>query len=215
MSFKINGIPARVKAEIRYRKQEQITHFKKILGRSQHYFTNSSFLSRGHLTPDADFVFTSAQFGTYFYVNVCPQFQSINGGNWNRVENAARQLAAQEQTNLDIYTGTYGQLSLVSSNGDLVPLYLSETDQIEVPEYLWKIVYNPRTNAAIVFITSNNPFIRRSDIHQLCPDVCQQSGVDFQQSARRGFTYCCTYDSFARQVSTPTLHATHLLTLQN
>lgn len=214
VSFKIDGIPKRAKAEVSYRKQQQIERFKQMLGRSQHYFTNTSFLSRGHLTPDADFVFSSAQFGTYFYANVCPQFQSINGGNWKNVENFARQLAAQEQTNVDIYTGTHGQLALVSSSGDLMPLYLSETDQIEVPEYLWKIVHNPQTNAAIVFISINNPFARRSDVHQLCPDVCQQSGIQFTHNARHGFTYCCTYKDFARQVSPPALQANRLLVLQ-
>lgn len=213
VSFKIDGIPKRAKAEVRYRKQEQIARFKGILGRSQHYFSNSSFLSRGHLTPDADFVFSSAQFATYFYANVCPQFQSINGGNWNRVENIARELAAQEQTNLDIYTGSYGQLALPSSSGDIVPLYMSETDQIEVPEYFWKVVHNPHTDAAIVFVTMNNPFARRSDVSELCPDVCAQSGIEFTQNARRGFTYCCTYTDFARHLSPAPLRVNRLLVL--
>lgn len=81
VSFKIDGIPRRAKAEVSYRKQAQIEHFKSILGRQQSYFTNTSFLSRSHLTPDADFVFSSGQFATYFYANVAPQFQSINGSN--------------------------------------------------------------------------------------------------------------------------------------
>lgn len=214
ISFKIDGVPKRAKAEVKYRKQSQINHFKSVLGRNQNYFSNSSFLARGHLTPDADFVFSSAQFATYFYANVCPQFQSINGGNWNRVENIARRLAQQEQTNLDIYTGTHGQLALPSSSGDLVSLYLSETDQIQVPEYFWKIVANPITRAAIVFVTSNNAFATRSDVRELCPDVCRQSGIDFTQSARRGFTYCCTYEDFARQISPPRLRVDTLLTLE-
>lgn len=216
VGFKIDGVPRRAKAEVSYRKQAQIAHFKTLLGRTQHYFTNSSFVARGHLTPDADFVFSSEQFATYFYANVVPTFQTINGGNWNRVENLARTFAQQEQTNLDIYTGTYGQLALASSDGDLVPLYLSESNQIEVPEYLWKVVYNAHRSAAIVFITMNNPFARRSDIRELCPDVCEQSGINFSQTARRGFTYCCSYEAFARYIpmQTPALRATHLLTLR-
>lgn len=218
VGFKIDGIPRRAKAEVSYRKQAQIAHFRSILGRNQHYFTNTSFLSRGHLTPDADMVFSSGQFATYFFANVVPTFQTVNGANWNRVENLARQLAQQEQTNLDIYTGTYGQLALPSSDGDLVPLYLSESNQIEVPEYLWKVVYNPHRSAAIVFITMNNPFAaRRSDIRALCPDVCEQSGISFsQQTARRGFTYCCSYDAFAQYIPMhiPPLRVNHLLALR-
>lgn len=216
VSFKIDGVPRQAKAEVSYRKQAQIEHFKSILGRQQSYFTNTSFLSRSHLTPDADFVFSSGQFATYFYANVVPQFQSINGGNWNRVENLARMYAQQEQTNLDIYTGTYGQLALPSSNGDLVSLHLSESNQIQVPEYLWKIVHNAQRNAAIVFITLNNPFAgRTSNREQLCPDICEQSGINFPQTARRGFTYCCSYESFAPHIPMhKTLRATHLLVLQ-
>lgn len=213
VNFKIDGIPKRAKAEVNYRKQAQIDHFKKLFGRNQHYFTNTSFLSRGHMTPDADFIFTSGQFATYFYSNVCPQFQTINGGNWKRVESLTRQLAEQEQTNLDIYTGVYRQLALPSSDGDLVLLYLSDANQIEVPEYLWKIVYNPQKNAAIVFITMNNPFVRRSDVRELCPDVCNQSGITFSQSARRGFTQCCTYEDFSRILSPHPLHVNRLLVL--
>lgn len=196
-----------------YRKQTQINHFKKMLGQNQNYFTNSSFLSRGHLAPDADFIFTSGQFGTYFYANVCPQFQSINGGNWVRVESLARQLAEQQKVNLDIWTGVLGHLTLSSSSGDLVSLYLSDSKQIEVPEYLWKIIYNPSTDAAVVFITLNNPFAHRSDIRELCPDVCNQIGVTFTQNARRGFTQCCSYADFSRIVTPQSLKVNRLLVL--
>lgn len=215
MSFSIDGVPRRAKAEVNYRKQSQIDRFKKVLGQNQKYFTNTTFLSRGHLTPDADFVFSSAQFATYFYANVCPQFQTINAGNWVRVESITRELAAQEQVNLEIYTGVFGHLELASSDGSVVPLYLSETEQIEVPEYIWKIVYNPNSSAAIVFITMNNPFARRSDVRELCTDVCQQSGINFSQTAKRGFTYCCTYEDFSRSVSMhQPLRANRLLALR-
>lgn len=197
-----------------YRKRTQIEHFESVLGFAQSYFTDSSFLSRGHLTPDADFVFSSAQFGTYFYANVAPQFFSINGGNWNRVENIARDLAEQEQTTLEIYTGVYGQLSLPSDSGDLIPLYLSESNQIEVPEYFWKVVLNKQKSAAIVFVTMNNPFAKQSDVRQLCTNVCRDGGYSFTQKARNGFTYCCSYEDFARKVSMQLpLRANRLLTL--
>lgn len=51
------------------------------------------FLSRGHLAPDADFLFSAHQFLTYFYVNVAPQWQSINAGNWLKVEENTRKIA--------------------------------------------------------------------------------------------------------------------------
>lgn len=166
------------------------------------------------MTPDADFIFSSSQFATYFYANVCPQFQTINGGNWVRVETLTRQLAEQAETDLNVYTGLYRQLALPSSRGDLVNLYLSNTEQIEVPEFIWKVVHNPRTHAAIVFITSNNPFAKRADIREICQDVCQQAGIVFSQTARRGFTYCCSYDDFSRTISPASLKVDRLLTLR-
>lgn len=201
MNFKTDGIPKRAKAEVNYRKKTQINRFKELFGKNQRYFSDSSFLARGHLTPDADFVFTSAQFATYFYANVCPEFQSINGGNWKHVENTARNLAAQEQTFLQIYTGIYRKFMLPSSTGDLLSLYLSEVNLIEVPAYIWKIVYNPHTDAAIVYITSNNPFARRGEINELCSDVCEQSGISFPQTIQKGLTICCTYESFTRFIT--------------
>ncbi len=40
------------------------------------------YMARGHLAPDADFVYESFQDATYYYFNAAPQWQSINNGNW-------------------------------------------------------------------------------------------------------------------------------------
>lgn len=215
VDFKATGIPKLAMIEQNFRKQSQISHFRQLLGQNQPYFTNGTFLSRGHLAPDADFIFSSGQFATYFYANVCPQFQSINAGNWLSIESTTRRLAEQAATNINIYTGTYGQLALSSADGDLVPLYMSTTKQIEVPKYTWKIVHNPRTQAAIVFITLNNPFSSRRENEPLCPDVCEMAGVNYKNfnTAKKGFTICCTYEAFSQIVSTIDLKARNILTL--
>lgn len=213
VDFKATGTPKLANAQQSFRKQSQISNFRKLLGRHQAYFTNHTFLSRGHLSPDADFIFSSGQFATYFYANVIPQFQSINGGNWVAIESIARHLAEQEATNVDIYTGTYGHLQLPSADGDLVPLYLSTSEQIEVPEYMWKIVHNPHTQSAIVFITLNNPYADRRDHPPMCPDVCEQAGINDRNfnTVKKGLSYCCTYETFSRIVTAIDLNARHLL----
>lgn len=133
-------------------------YYKILLGTNQQYFNSTSFLSRGHLTPDADFELTTAQFATYFYVNVVPQFQTINGGNWIRVENLARDLAAAAKTNLYIYTGVYGQLELENSYGVATPLWLESSEKILVPNifltiYLLKLIlYKSSSNFNFNFI---------------------------------------------------------------
>lgn len=40
------------------------------------------FLARGHLAPDGDFIDAASQDATYYYLNMAPQWQSFNGGNW-------------------------------------------------------------------------------------------------------------------------------------
>lgn len=40
------------------------------------------FLARGHLAPDGDFIDAASQDATYYYINMAPQWQSFNGGNW-------------------------------------------------------------------------------------------------------------------------------------
>lgn len=52
-----------------------------------------SYLSRGHLSPDADFLLGTWQDLSYFYINTAPQWQTINGGNWLRLENLIRNFA--------------------------------------------------------------------------------------------------------------------------
>lgn len=215
MGFKITGVPKRAKPEQNYRVRNQLNHFRQTLGQHQKYFTNNTYLSRGHLAPDADFIFSSWQFATYFYANVCPQFQSINGGNWVSIETIVRRLAEQQQTNLNIYTGAYDQLELPSESGNLVPLFLSDTNQIEVPKYLWKIVHNPRTQSAIVFITLNNPYANKREVSEICPSVCGQANISDNKfnTVKKGLSYCCEYHTFARIVPSLQLNVRNLMTL--
>ena len=51
--------------------------------------------SQGHLSPDADFVYNVLQDATYYFVNVAPQFQSFNNGNWKALEYNTRDLATK------------------------------------------------------------------------------------------------------------------------
>ena len=44
------------------------------------------YLSKGHLSPNADFIWNEWQQASYYYFNAAPQWQSINGGNWNEID---------------------------------------------------------------------------------------------------------------------------------
>ena len=52
-----------------------------------------NFLVKGHLAPDAAFVYQAEADATYFYINVAPQFQSFNNDNWKKLERMIRELA--------------------------------------------------------------------------------------------------------------------------
>lgn len=215
-SFNRIGTPTAANVAASYEKQAQITRFKRVFGRSQKYFTSKAYMARGHLAPDADFVFTSGQYATFFLANTVPTYQSINNGNWKSVEYKTRKLATQERTTLEIYTGAYGQLQLLSSDGDEVPIYLSDANKLEVPEYLFKVVYNPIRRTAIVFVTSTNPFSSQKKFQPLCEDVCAAANVTFEQrKLDAGRTICCAYGDFARIVRFNSLHVVGLLQMEN
>ena len=55
----------------------------------------SIYFAKGHISPDAAFVYDAEQDATYFYSNVAPQFQSFNNGNWKALERAVRDYATE------------------------------------------------------------------------------------------------------------------------
>lgn len=204
INFKNTGIPKRAKVDQNYRIASQIEHFNKILGARQEFFSNKSFLSRGHLAPDADFIFASGQFATYFYANAHPQFQAVNAGNWLRVESLTRNIAADLCEDLTVYTGVYEQLKLPNDKGELVELYLTDNKLIEVPKWTWKVVKSERTDSAIVFITMNDPFASKKELVEFCPNVCKEAGFDTKafETTRKGYTFCCALSEFRKAVKT-------------
>ena len=161
------------------------------------------FFSRGHLAPDADFIYDEWQDATYYFLNAAPQWQSFNGGNWVAVENAVRDYAARARSRVQVYTGTLGHLSLMSDMGKMTKIYLSKGKKpyIPVPEFFWKMVYDPVSDGAIVFVGLNNPHFvgDPSTDASICPDRCASARwfFGFQSSIPKGFLYCCSYQDFA------------------
>lgn len=161
---------------------------------------------------------TTAQFATYFYANVAPQFQAVNGGNWIRVENLARDLAEAANTNLYIYTGVYEQLELENSFGVATPLWLESSEKIMVPKWLWKVIINRDTDHGIVMITLNNPFVRPNEVSEFCPNVCRNAELpssDYRH-INKGYTFCCEVAAFKRVVDVlpSNVRATNLMSLR-
>jgi len=45
--------------------------------------TQQYSFSRGHLIPNGDPIFKYEKDTTFYYINAVPQWQIVNGGNWN------------------------------------------------------------------------------------------------------------------------------------
>ncbi|XP_049809029.1 uncharacterized protein LOC126252202 [Schistocerca nitens] len=175
---------------------------------------SQSTLSRGHLAPSGDFILNTQQHASFFYANAAPQWQTFNHGNWLSVESALRNHAQRQSLDLEVWTGTHGVLSL----DDTEELYLAGGRRIAVPLFFWKLVHDPRSGTAIVFVGLNNPFATCKAVQvltQVCPEnVCTKAGWARRNWNRpsKGLITCCSAQELAAAVpGAPQVNATGLL----
>lgn len=180
--------------------------------------SNDFFLARGHLTAKADFVYAPQQTATFHYVNVAPQWQTFNGGNWELVEADVRDYAETNGFDLKVYTGTYGITTLPhEETGEDIPLYLynNEDEQaLAVPELYWKAVYEPIAKKGIVLLGINNPYQQNVEKSIICEDVLSQVSwlTGKADDLEAGYLYACAVDDFREKVSyLPEFEVTDLL----
>lgn len=80
-SFKVAGAAAHVSPATSYTQEAQLQRLSELLGsedQAKKFIQGGShYLARGHLAPDADGIYRSWQWATFFYVNVAPQWQVI------------------------------------------------------------------------------------------------------------------------------------------
>jgi hypothetical protein len=182
--------------------------------------TSGYYLTRGHLAAKSDFVYGSQQRATFRYINVSPQWQTFNAGNWEALESSVRTYADRMRLDLVVYTGTYGVATLPNVNGIETELYLyvevNNNKAIPVPKLFWKAVYDPKSQAGVVFVGINNPYV--SDLqgdYLICTDVCSEiSWVNWNPNdITAGYSYCCEVDDFRSTVKfLPQFPVTGLLT---
>ncbi|XP_049773169.1 uncharacterized protein LOC126161417 [Schistocerca cancellata] len=209
--------------EYYYNRTTQVNTVGRLLGDpklgSKYISQNTDyFLSRGHLTANADFSLIAQRYVTFFYMNSAPQWQTFNGGNWQTMEDNVRSYAASNGTKLEIYTGTHGITTLRSKTNNEKELFLciDGGNYIPVPKLFWKIVYKAVTKAAVVFLGVNNPHIEKpgSDYY-ICKNVCPNiTWIEWEANNQTmGYSYCCEYADFTKSVAdAPNLTVTSLLT---
>ncbi|XP_021968684.2 uncharacterized protein LOC110863635 [Folsomia candida] len=197
-------------------KQEKIT-LTKLLGEEkfEEYFPKQTYyLSRGHLFPNGDPYYKYQKDGTFFYINVVPQWQILNNGNWKAIEDSFRQMSAKLASHVNVYTGTHGVVELKNQDEEDVELWMGlpiksgdKVKRLPVPKFLWKIAYSEVEDAAVALVQINNPWATIAAEDYLCKDICDQ--LDWlsltkkqRGSIQKGFTYCCDVNELRKKIET-------------
>ncbi|KAH8259815.1 hypothetical protein KR026_011414 [Drosophila bipectinata] len=192
-----------------YSQSNQLEAFSSALGldASQYFDTvQDLYLTRGQLAGRNDFIHSSAQRATHFYVNAVPQWRSANIGNWLAVETSLRQFVADESLNVSVYSGSWDVATLPNSQGVQTPLYLNvETQQLPVPRLLYKLVVDQESRKGVVLIVANNPHITLAETledYVVCEDIgTELSWMDWDKTnIRQGYSYACAVDDFIKVV---------------
>ncbi|GLV38010.1 uncharacterized protein CBL_07808 [Carabus blaptoides fortunei] len=186
-----------------YTRKSERTNLARIIGQqlAQKYIANKGdyFLSRGHLTAKADFVYGAQQRATFFYVNVAPQWQTFNGNNWNELEMSCRRFAEKSKRDLTVYTGVHGHAKLDDKS---LYLFTGNTNyKLTVPAVFWKVLHDPVTKAGIAFVGHNNPY-DTTDVTMLCTNICNKvNWLSWDaKNITAGYSYCCDVTELQRVV---------------
>ncbi|XP_064542822.1 uncharacterized protein LOC135431546 [Drosophila montana] len=169
--------------------------FNCIFGDNQKYLPSPSDLviNRGHLVASADFLFCDQMGSTFRYLNVVPQFKSINDGNWEKIERWLRS-QVPAATPFRIRTGGIDVLTLQDQHGDERSAYLSGS-KLPVPLWIYKTVRDIDGNGIYVFLSYNNIFERnRPEVLHNCQTVA--CPVSLPDNANDGFIFCCNPNNF-------------------
>lgn len=109
-------------------------------------YRNSGY-SRGHMAPAGDMDTPEAMAQSFSLSNMVPQNQTHNAGAWSKVEGDTRQYVRRAKGDVYVVTGpVYGQRTS----------YIGE-NRVAVPEYIYKLVYDPSDHRAWVYWHKNDP----------------------------------------------------------
>lgn len=165
--------------------------------------TDEINLVRGHLVPKVDFVYSVQQRATMHLLNAAPQWNVINGGNWQRIEESIRKFVETSNVELDIYSGTFGTLLI---NGREFYLTHNSRNQgvIPVPEFFFKVVLDRLSGNGVAIITVNHPFItdKTKNKYNLCKDISKNiTWVErIKPVLTAGYYYACDVNDFVKVV---------------
>jgi endonuclease G len=132
---------------------------------------------RGHLAPSADFRWSEKVLSeSYYYSNIAPQLPGFNRDGWVQLENLLRSYVLRTQRPL--YVVTAGVL-----HNDL-PRLKRSLHQVAVPEYFYKVAFDPEVSEGIAFLIPHSEVIRSPHYYAIAIDSLESfTGIDFFPSA--------------------------------
>nr|XP_014088516.1 uncharacterized protein LOC106616392 [Bactrocera oleae] len=191
-----------------FERKRQIKTLTRIVGRvASTYITDKNYLSRGHVVAKADCVFSGQQKGTYHYVNMAPQWQSFNNGNWSCIEDGVRKFAHDHNTTLLCCTGTWCICTLPDVNNVQQEIYLkydeqNDTRKVPVPKFFFRIVIDESTRRGIALVGVNNPYLTIEEVENggyvIAEDVSHNiNWINWERkNIEKGYCYACSVPNF-------------------
>ena len=136
-----------------------------------HDYQGSGF-DRGHLAPAADMPTAQAMAQSFSLANMVPQAPEHNRGVWAKSdEMATRKYAARSSGDVYVLTGPVFAPSIAQSPS-------IGRDQVRVPKYLFKLVYDQKKNKAWAHWQENNNATRSSQPISYA-ELVKRTGIEF------------------------------------
>ncbi|MCE7996910.1 MAG: DNA/RNA non-specific endonuclease [Roseivirga sp.] len=106
-----------------------------------------SGFDRGHHAPAGDFVYSQElKDESFVYSNISPQKAGLNRGPLAKIERQIREKAEVCKCRAYVITGTHFESNTSNSIG---------SNQVGVPDYVYKLVYYPKTSHMFAFLLDN------------------------------------------------------------
>lgn len=203
------GVFTQIEIDFMYSQCNQLTVFESIFSSQQTFVVyDLMYFDRCHLAPHADFAMESWKTASNYYINVFPQWNKINRGNWRQVEDKVRDHAKKTGRTFQVFTGTHEILQL---NGEEMYLYPgnpnvpNDPNRIPVPKWSWKIVKDGPADSGIAFVTLNNPYYQAPTpptSGHFCSDICANYDWDHNvfKTPSKGYTICCNVTELMEKI---------------
>jgi endonuclease G len=127
---------------------------------------------RGHLVPAGNCTQNDeAMSESFFLTNMVPQVPNHNRGIWKQLETKVRNWVVDDKKDLYVISGTIYNKEYKSIGAG----------KVGIPDYLWKIAIDAKSNKSIAFLFPNSP-LPVEDLPKYIvsiEDIEQKTGIDF------------------------------------